>query len=361
MNKRQKTDRQIQIIATIVGTGFKIYENYQKQKAIQTENPSYQYNLKEILKEGLIGGAIGFGSAYIFCGIKNHFLFDYDDVSSINENEYLKEVVESYEVDESIDAVLKAEELMDILDDEFYNELDEKTTFQGSLSKETFVEGMSDVDVAVRFTNESFYLSETRDVLYYFFKNLDDCEIINVRKQPSSIGIFCKVDDHKFKIDFVPQRLQSNGVDYSIYRNSRNRNEKPTYKKTNPKIYEEVGRYKKSKLEMVKLFKVFKTISKLPISGFITERFVFEIMNNNIHQLASFNRFQRVKLIADEITNQIHDIELFDPANSNNMLTENLTKEDRNKVYDHFDKLSNDLENDSRILRKYFPKYQSLI
>ena len=249
------------------------------------------------------------------------------------------------------------EELMDILDDEFYNELDEKTTFQGSLSKQTFVEGMSDVDVAVRFTNESFYLSETRDVLYYFFKNLDDHEIINVRKQPSSIGIFCKVDDHKFKIDFVPQRLQSNGVDYSIYRNSRDRNEKPTYKKTNPKVHEEIGRYKKSKLEMAKLFKVFKTIVKLPISGFITERFVFEIINDNIHQLANLNRFQRVKLIADEITNQIHDIELFDPANSNNMLTENLTEEDRNKVYDHFDKLSNDLENDSRTLRKYFPAF----
>jgi hypothetical protein len=358
MNSRQRVDKNIQIIATVIGAAYNMIEDYNNQKEIQAVNPYHEYNLLQTLGKGLIGGAVGFGTAFLFCGIKNHFFFNYDDITPIDENEYLKEALLSYEEGDNFEANLKTEELMECLNEEFEEYLENPVEYQGSIAKGTFVKGISDIDVAVRFSYNSFKVSDTKEILYDFFKNLDDFEVINVRRQPNSVGVICNVNNEEFKIDFVPQRLQTNGQDYSIHRTPLKWGEKESRKKTNTKVHENFGRYSQSKKEMVRLLKVFKTVEQVPISGFLLERLVIRIMDNKINKLPRLNRFARFKMVVNEIANEISNARVLDPANSNNELTENLTDRKRNKIQDIFDKFISELESDSRILRKKIPVYQ---
>lgn len=356
MNKQQKIDTRVKFWIALIGSGVNVWLDYKKQKAIQEIVPNYEYDYFQTLKKGLIGGAVGYGGAYLFCSIKKLFLIDYDDITPINENEYLKEVVQSYEFDGNFEGYAKAQELMDILDDAFYEELENRTEFQGSISKGTALKGISDIDIALRFSNESFdYLYQTKEEVIGFIESLNDREILSVRNQPNSIGVFCKVDGKKFKIDLIPQRLQQNGNSYSIYHTPRDNSKNPSYRKTNTKIHEHLGRYSKSKREMVMLLKANKAINKLPISGFLLERLVIDIMDENVHELSYLNRYERLKMVVDEITNSICSIKITDPANSNNVLTKRLTHNDRSKLQKHYDKISDKLEYDSRSLRYIFP------
>ena len=355
----QKVNNQIIGWNTLICGGIGLYYEYHRQKTIKKQFPNYQINYGIVLRQGAIGGLVGFGTGHLICHIRNYFIDKYDRITPINENEYLKETLNTYEADDNFEANIKAQNVMNQLYHHFYDKLEEVPDYQGSKKKGTANLGFSDNDIALRFKTNSFHsLEAMNDAVRCFFVRSCDKKLIEIRQQKHSIGLIYKSDGQVFKLKIVSRRKQPINDAYSIYVAPTNRFEKSTYRNTNTKTHEDFGRYAKSKKAITRLLKINKEIDSLPLKGFVLERLVINAVDKLIHNLPR-NRFDRLKLVVKEITNQICDINLIDPANSNNILTSNLTLEERSRVYNHYSKLSSDLDIDTRILRRHFPKMQN--
>lgn len=356
LNNQKNIDNQIVLCFTLIGVTINTYLDYQEQKSIKERNPYYEYDYFRTFKNALIGGGLGFGVGYLFCGVRNYFLDTYDKVTPIDENEYLKEVLHSYEYDEDFDANIKAQNVINQLYNHFYEKLEDKPEYQGSLAKGTANQGLSDCDIALRFKEDSFSnLEEMNDAIYSFFNCLDDIDLIKVRQQQHSIGVVFNSTGQDFRLDVVSRKKQRMNDAYSIYVASKSMFKKSTYRKTNTKTHENFGSFAKSKKEITRLLKINKEVDNLPLKGFLLERLVINAIDKHLYNLPK-KRFDRLKLVVDEIANQICQVNIKDPSNSNNILTSYLTDNEKTKIFNHFIQLSLEIEYDSKVLRRFFPK-----
>lgn len=186
----------------------------------------------------------------------------------------------------------------------------------GSRAKGTAISLASDLDLFISLTSSlDMTLRDIYNSLYnYFNKNG-----YSVRKQNVSIGL----DFKGYKIDLVPAKRESQyGNDHSLYRRKAD-----TWTKTN--IDAHISQVRNSgRINEIIALKIWRENHQLEWPSIYLETFVINNLKGRSLSDLSDNIWYLLKIISEEFLYQT----IVDPANSNNILSDELSDYEKKKV-----------------------------
>lgn len=217
--------------------------------------------------------------------------------------------------------------------------------YSGSIAKHTAINSSKDLDLAVHFKHESFTtLKEMYESVFDFLN-----ESFNVRKQKVSIGL------PDFNVDVVPGRRidqeDDSNNDVFLYRSdddSRIKTNIETHKShiTNSGCRNEI-----------KLMKIWKNKWNVKFKSFAMELLVIQALNGS----SKTGLKDRIKEVLEYIVENVEEINLIDPANSNNNVADVI--EENKKLFikttastclSYLENISEDQENQLSAWKKVF-------
>jgi hypothetical protein len=190
------------------------------------------------------------------------------------------------------------------------------TCLSGSYAKGTAIVSGTDLDIFISLSeNLKSDLRQIYNSLFLYMKK----EGFSTKKQNVSIGI----NLNGFDIDLVPaQRQGSIGNDHSLY-DSRN----DSWIKTNISTHVELVS-KSGLIEEIKLLKIWRNQKKLQASSFFLELIAIKVLSEKKSIKISDNFFK----ILEYISANIENVRIIDPANTNNNISETLTRSEKDAL-----------------------------
>ena len=229
----------------------------------------------------------------------------------MSSNDYLLGIINKYSVN-TANAQNKANTIYPIVEKWGGNYI-VKSFFSGSLSKGTAVSLGTDADIFISLSSSTpENLQKIYETLYTAFRHAG----YSPRKQNVSIGI--DVSGHK--IDLVPGKRQDQyGNDHSIFRNKLS-----SWTKTNVNTH--ISYVKNSgRINEIKLAKIWKQLRKIDLSSFYLEMVVIEALKGFRSDNIETNFLKVLDFIKDELPYKRY----VDPANSNNIISDELTNAEK--------------------------------
>lgn len=140
-----------------------------------------------------------------------------------------------------------------------------------------------------------------------------------IRRQNVSIGVI----HNSYNIDLVPAKRQSQyGNDHSLCVTK-----KDTWIKTNIEIHI-LHILRSSRITEIKLTKIWRNINQLNFPSFYLELLVVDALYNCRIGEIELNFMKVLLFIADNIENRTY----IDPANTNNLISDQLSKSEKRKI-----------------------------
>ncbi len=236
----------------------------------------------------------------------------------MSSDEYIINIINNHKLSETIDSYTQAFIIQPLenLISEWANDYLDKIKLSGSRAKGTAIDLSSDLDLFISLSSITpCILKEIYESLFEFIiaKN------ISARKQNVSIG----VNFHGKKIDLVPAKRQSQyGNDHSIYRSKAD-----TWTKTN--IDAHISQVRNSgRINEIIALKIWRENHQLEWPSIYLETFVINNLKGRSLSDLSDNIWYLLKIISEEFLYQT----IVDPANSNNILSDELSDYEKKKV-----------------------------
>ncbi|MEH7076231.1 SMODS domain-containing nucleotidyltransferase [Neobacillus drentensis] len=230
--------------------------------------------------------------------------------------EYLELLLDEEKIkDEDKEEITKKRNEVETAIREKFKDKVKTVKYSGSIAKHTAINSSKDLDLAIHFKKEAFStLKEMYDSVYEF---LD--EKYNVRKQKVSIGL------SEFDVDVVPGRRideeDDSNNDVFLYRSDDDSRIKTNIEKHKTHITASGCR------DTIKLMKIWKNKWNVKFKSFAMELLVIQTINDS-----TFTGLKdRMKEVLEYIVENIEDINLIDPANSNNNVADVI--EDYKKLF----------------------------
>lgn len=186
----------------------------------------------------------------------------------------------------------------------------------GSRAKGTAIDIATDLDLFISLS------SATNNTLKEIYDSLYNCVVrqgIAARKQNVSIGITYQNKD----VDLVPAKRQGQyGNDHSLYRRKVD-----SWTKTN--IDTHIHKVKKSgRITEIVALKIWRENHSLDFPSIYLECFAIEVLSGrNLYSYADNFRF-----LLENIRDNIDNKRIIDPANSNNVLSDELNRDEKRKL-----------------------------
>ncbi|MFD1173952.1 nucleotidyltransferase domain-containing protein [Oceanobacillus picturae] len=217
--------------------------------------------------------------------------------------EYLELLLDDEKIseDEKEEIRKKRDEVEGAIKEEFGDKV-KTVKYSGSIAKHTAINSSKDLDLAIHFKKESFdTLKEMYDTVFDF---LDDN--YNVRKQKVSIGLT------DFDVDVVPgRRIDEEGDsnnDVFLHRSDDDSRIKTNIENHKSHITESGCR------NVIKLMKIWKNKWNVKFKSFAMELLVIQALEDS----TATGLKDRIKEVLEYVVDKVEDINLVDPANSNN-------------------------------------------
>jgi len=192
-----------------------------------------------------------------------------------------------------------------------------KAYYGGSYAKNTMIKASYDLDIVLYWPSDSPYSLES---LYRAAEGVLDKNWRTVRTKKVGLELPSEGDFH---IDVIPGKFSSKDENYAYLYNSR------TGGRLQTSIYVQVDYVKKSgRQDVIRLIKLWKKRKNVPIKTFILESCIIE----------GCKGFDRSKLESQLLAayyfllNKIQNVKIEDPSNSNNIISDDLSKEQKNRV-----------------------------
>lgn len=189
-------------------------------------------------------------------------------------------------------------------------------TPSGSFAKETNISGNTDIDLFVSLKHTTpLTLKENYDILADFLRFND----LNVDKQNVSIRVTYK----DIKIDLVPGRKQEGLTrDHSLYFRKTD-----TWIKTN--VYKHIAFIKQSKCKLeIRAIKIWRNLHNLHFPSFYLEMSVI----NALKGYRKIKLSSKLERIFEFLYFDFENARIVDPANTNNIISEELNKAEKEKI-----------------------------
>ena len=194
----------------------------------------------------------------------------------------------------------------------------------GSTEKGTALKDNYDIDICLKFKPDSFLSTKEMyyDLLSFLKNNVGKNNIIRLREQRKSIGVFIGMKNSEYKIDIVPYKL-TNGRSSSGYLYVNNRgllSDKSSYTKTDVQAIKDT-RLTSTQKQIVLLLKNWRNNHNLPLSSHLLENLILASYQDNygrIPRTLSLKTIMVFKFISDNLDN----ITIRSVENTNNVLTD---------------------------------------
>ncbi len=239
----------------------------------------------------------------------------------------------------------------------------------GSYAKHTAINTKFDLDIAAPFKKKKFStLEEMFDDVYNFFDRVyryDDPDFSEVRKQGVSIGLKFIKDFKMLDIDIVPGReLRGDSYSEDKYMNLHaNDNSSESQQSIQTNITQQIDHIKgkNAERECIRLMKIWKTQNqKKYIKSFLVELIVVRAFDNSNDIPTGL--WDKLKMVLEFIRDNIEHVRLVDPGNSNNVVSDTMTKSQKREFKDDVKKILDKVEWRVENLKLYFkenPKFPS--
>lgn len=239
---------------------------------------------------------------------------------SMSSDDYVRKVVNNHRLPDTIDAYTESyiiSPLKSLIREWGGNNLCD-IKLSGSRAKGTAIDIATDLDLFISLSSNTPYtLKEIYNKLYDFITENG----IKARKQNVSIGIEYKGK----KVDLVPAKRQSQyGNDHSLYKRKAD-----SWTKTN--IDTHISKVRKSgRRDEIVALKVWREEHYLEFPSIYLECFTIDALSNHSLSAPGANVWYMLQFIADNITTK----RVVDPANSNNLLSDDLTNTEKKALAD---------------------------
>ncbi len=278
-----------------------------------------------------------------------------------SKSEYLHDVLDSYKmghVEELMDKYKKKrDEIKEEIEKEYTDKLAQNPINSGSYAKHTAINIKFDIDLFIPFKKGSFAsLEEMYEDIYDFFTNSDrffDPQLSQCKRQRTSIGMKFYIEDEEIDMDVVPGRE----IEIDEYVKTGNVNlfdSKGDQRsiKTNVKKHIELISGKNVERSIIRLLKVWKYRNGIDIRSFLIELFVLKAFGN----IKTGNLWDKLEAVFCFIKDNIKTIKLVDPANTNNVVTDTLTENEKNTIENTTKNMLDRIEDSEETICSYFPE-----
>lgn len=185
----------------------------------------------------------------------------------------------------------------------------------GSYAKGTNISLSSDFDIFVSFTSST---TQTNKEIYELLEKK-----LKEKYTPRRQNVSLRVAAYNKQVDVVPGKNQSgNTNDHWLYSTKRD-----SYFQTN--VHKHIDLVSNSnRIKEIKITKIWSNLHKLEFPSFYIELMVIEALKGSPTGQLDLN-FQKVlKYLSDNISS----MRLVDPANTNNIISETLTQQEKNSI-----------------------------
>lgn len=228
----------------------------------------------------------------------------------------------------------------------------------GSYAKHTAINTNFDMDLAVPFKRKEFAtlkeMFEDVESLMDDLKGQPAYPITKVTRQRRSINLILNVNGEELDMDIVPGRE----LDDAQYEDDHNLNlydsKVPTWIQTNIKTHNELLESCPKERDVVKLLKAWKTAKKEDMKSFLVELMILAAFDND-STLADKKLYERLTGSLTYMRDKITSIELVDPANMGNIVSDTLSKTEKEEFKGKFGRMLDDIDESYDKLTQYFP------
>jgi hypothetical protein len=188
--------------------------------------------------------------------------------------------------------------------------------YSGSYAKETGVRGASDVDIFVSLKSDTTNtLKEIYDSLY----SLVQQQGWSPRQQNVSVGVTV----NGIRADLVPGKVQAGYQNYhSLYLRKRN-----SWTQTNVSLHIDTV-LKSGRLREIRAVKIWRMLNGLDVPSLYLELFVIDALSGRSRTYLAENVLHALRTIGSSLPST----RVVDPANTNNILSDDLTLQERTEI-----------------------------
>lgn len=250
-------------------------------------------------------------------------------------HEYLKSILDEEKIDHTVEETKTTrKEVKDFLVDYYKKEKTVDHIYAGSIAKGTAIKSKYDIDIGISFNNEDFRtLKEMFDDVKMTLEK--EYGKSNTREQNVSI----RIEKNGHDIDVVPcRKIKNDDTKVNLYLNRKDNNSL----QSNLHIHvDEIKDF--SELETIKLLKIWKIRKEIKFKSFGLELMVKKAFEKQ-NIIGLDNKF---KYMMKYIVDNIDDIVLLDPSNTNNNIAETIKEAHKDKMKKYAKRALKCIENDS--------------
>lgn len=356
MNKTQRRSMQ-----GAIGIGLlKAAINTASQLDQMKDNPQKKFNWGELFIETGKGILIGGTGGAIIGSIEDHynglekpkdtnaFLYSLAAKLKLRNDDYTFAGLEQ-----------KADIIMNLLREEYTDELACVPFRIGSTVKGTALRNKCDIDIALSFKKNSFRsTAEMFDDLGQFLeRNIGQYSIVSVRDQHVSIGVFVALHGRQYKIDVVPQKRSNTGnrdkSGYLYVNDSNFWKDNSTYTKTDFSALNSM-RFSETQKKLIILLKNWKNKNCLPLGSHLLENLVLDAYERNRYRIPS-SITGKLTMVLRHISENMDTAFIRSIENTNNILTE-ISDESKRLIINACTKVIQDYEYQPNSILDHFRK-----
>jgi len=188
--------------------------------------------------------------------------------------------------------------------------------YSGSYAKETGVHGVSDVDVFISLKADT---TDTLKELYDSLHSLAQKQGWSPRQQNVSVGVTV----NGTRADLVPGKVQAGYQNYhSLYLRKRD-----SRTQTNVNLHVDTVR-KSGRLREIRAVKIWRFLNSLDFPSLYLELFTIKALSGR----SQSNLAENVLHALSTIGTSLASTRIGDPANTNNVLSDDLTKQEKERI-----------------------------
>lgn len=188
--------------------------------------------------------------------------------------------------------------------------------YSGSYAKETGVRGISDVDVFISLTSDT---SDTLKELYEKLFSLAQTNGWSPRRQNVSVGVTV----NGTRGDLVPAKVQAGYQNYhSLYLRKRD-----SWTQTNVALHVDTV-HTSGRLKEIRAVKIWHMLHNLDFPSLYLELFTIQALSGRSRSTLAENVLHALRTIGTSLTST----RIEDPANTNNVLSDDLTHAEKQQI-----------------------------
>ena len=321
-------------LGLFIGAIINLIQQYFETKERQEDFGWDKIDWKRTGKSALIGGAVGLaaGAVIKLVGEEEEEFYPSHHLNKVLRQHSLAQNPQVLE-----QAIEKRNEIKEFLIEYFANDLVGNPLNWGSYSHGTANSSNFDLDIIVPFSRNIGSLKAMHQKVYKAIdKHFDDSEVELVRLQGKSIGVKYNINGEEMFIDIVPGREINNykrDNELKLYVSPGKYGGKSSSIKTNTKVHKAEITGLTDERKLTRLTKIWRDRHGLNFKSIAIRNMVINAFDCNSSNIP-YDIFGKLEMVLKYIQENVKVLRIVDSANSNNIISDSMTIQEKSRIAD---------------------------